>query len=201
MSTYRSGCKNSQYPTIYTRLSSFSSWLEGIAGVQPPPVTSATSTATGTDSGQSTTVTAITSSSSGSSILTSTNAPLPAICPSADVYQPCDCTIVGETQVALICDNKNLNDAAISLILRNYIVAAGFDSPLALLSLSNNQLTKIPYEIVFLSNLNGLWMIQNQITTLTDGTFDSAAKLKYFSLAENQITSIESAAFPSIRYN
>ena len=120
--------------------------------------------------------------------------------PDTAVIDPCVCSINVNGDVVLSCNNKNLDDSTISNILFNYVLNQGLNSPLALLNLNTNQLTRVPSGIANLPNLVGLFMDDNQVTTLPNDTttFDPQTKLKYLSLANNQMTLVEAGALPGI---
>jgi len=120
--------------------------------------------------------------------------------PDAAVIDPCVCSINVNGDVVLSCNNKDLDDSTISNILFNYVLNQGLNSPLALLNLNTNRLTRVPSGIANLPNLIGLFMDENQVTTLPSDTttFGPQTKLKYLSLANNQMTLIEAGALPGI---
>ena len=111
-------------------------------------------------------------------------------------YQPCECTDWGDGNIRLDCDDKNLGNAKVSRILKDFLsdpVAAKLRS----LWLANNQLTRVPPEIANLIHLQHVDLAYNMIHTIHKGDFNFGPKASGGSLdlRYNELSHIEEGAF------
>lgn len=122
---------------------------------------------------------------------------LKEICPDAKSIEPCVCEMNDFGATSLLCDNHGLDDRMVDRILdayRNSTMRMRIVTPLTMLVLSNNQLTRIPKRIHYLPHLTTISLKNNLITTLEDGSFKFTQMLRYLDLSNNEITTIESGA-------
>ena len=109
---------------------------------------------------------------------------------------PCVCLDGNGTDrltLYLDCNNKNLDDTKLSLIL-NYFLAPGI-SPLGALILSQNQLTKIPDQIKQFDKLNYVDLDQNKMQSVASGAITFTKLQNSISLGFNQLSTISPGAF------
>ena len=118
------------------------------------------------------------------------------LCPAAADISPCTCgfTASSTTTVTITCSNQNLNDDAVSAILKKIFPW----SPIDTMNFYNNSLTKIPSGLSQYSQLFLLSFSSNSITSIGSNDLSGlTAPVMYINLGANQISTIADNAFPS----
>ena len=115
---------------------------------------------------------------------------------------PCTCGLYDESDnVHLNCNNENLNDEETSRILDVFLNDNGVTyPPIGALGLSENQLTKIPHQIPFFSELNDINLSSNNITAIPTGAVNFRRTLGRLFLGSNPLNNIEPSAFLGTQY-
>ena len=128
--------------------------------------------------------------------LSVTRPPSIEICPPPEAYAPCYCgyTSLEPNAIALTCDSFNLTDSEVSDILDTFLSTPDI-SPLVLLSLRNNQLTRVPSQMQLFTELQVIDLENNAITSVESGTFKFNADYLSLSLENNQLTTIAPDSF------
>lgn len=116
------------------------------------------------------------------------------LCPQPADLLPCTCTGNGAGTGVLECENQNLNDDLASRILDSFNT-----SPTLLyrVNMASNQLTYVPSQITFLTQLNLTWveLKNNKITIIRSGAFNFTNELNELILSSNLISTIEPGSF------
>ena len=97
------------------------------------------------------------------------------VCPPSPTTTPCTCTELTTTPgtngtIYLYCYNKGLLDWKVSEILDAFLTTPGV-SPIGKLDLEKNQLTYVPSQINFFTQLSTLSLSNNFMTTISPGSF------------------------------
>ena len=117
--------------------------------------------------------------------------------PSADL-SPCYCTeFFTPNKASLWCVNLNLDDAKMGEILDNYLAAGDSVSPLEVLYLDSNQLTRVPNQIARFPSVFYVNLEKNRISSIASGSFNFGAEIPPIRLflGYNKLLSIEAGAF------
>ena len=112
----------------------------------------------------------------------------------ASYYQPCECTDWGDGNIKLNCDDKNIGDAKVSRILKDFL-ADPVAAKLRSLWLANNQLTRVPPEISKLIHLEHIDLAYNNIHTIRKGEISFGPAGGSLDIRYNQLSHIEDRAF------
>jgi len=115
-------------------------------------------------------------------------------CPSPPAsYAPCDCTESPDDSqyLTLDCSYKHLGDLRVSKILDAFVngLATG-GNRLTRLYLAENQLTHVPKQIKFLTQLRRLFISHNNIASVEIGFFNFTSSLQVFDLYNNNVSSL-----------
>ena len=120
--------------------------------------------------------------------------------PSADL-SPCFCTeFFSPGQASLYCVSQNLDDAKMGQILDAYLAAGASVSPLEVMYLDRNQLTRVPTQISLFPNVFYVNLDYNNIRQVASGSFNFRPQIPPIRLflGYNQLTSIEAGAFQGL---
>jgi Leucine-rich repeat (LRR) protein len=131
-------------------------------------------------------------------LLSSSLAEAAVTCPPIEFYSPCECTEwTGTGTIRLSCFARNLTDSKATEILQVFLTTPEV-SPVGILKLDRNLLTRIPDEIHQFPQLVRVQLDSNNITSIdTAGTFKftSTAPLQLLMLYNTQLTTIAPGAF------
>ena len=120
------------------------------------------------------------------------------VCPPANAISPCACSQWTPTTTYLNCQSRILTDSQASAILDAYLRTPNV-SPVGVLQLSNNLLTRVPDQMKSFTQLEYAFLYNNFFTTIESGSFNAPADAPYplagLSLGANQLTTIEPGAF------
>ena len=119
------------------------------------------------------------------------------VCPPANVISPCACSQWTPTTTYLNCQSRVLTDSQASAILDAYLKTPNV-SPVGVLQLSNNLLTRVPDQMKSFTQLEYAILDFNSITSIESGAFnftDAANPLRSLYLSTNQLTTIAPGAF------
>ena len=118
------------------------------------------------------------------------------ICPPPETYAPCYCgpTTMEYGTLILECSRCNLTDSEVSDILDAFLSTPGV-SPLLILNLSGNQLTRVPSQMQLFTELVVIEFQNNAIPSIESGTFNSNDDNWSLYLDSNQLTTIAPSAF------
>jgi len=94
----------------------------------------------------------------------------------------------------LECSRCNLTDSEVSDILDAFLSTPGV-SPLLILNLSGNQLTRVPSQMQLFTELVVIEFQNNAIPSIESGTFNSNDDNWSLYLDSNQLTTIAPSAF------
>ena len=115
-------------------------------------------------------------------------------CPSPPAsYAPCDCTEFPDDSqyLTLDCSYKHLGDSRVSKILDAFVNgSAPGGNRLTRLYLAENQLTRVPKQIKFLTQLRRLFISHNNIASVETGVFNFTSSLRFFDLYNNNVSSL-----------
>ena len=117
------------------------------------------------------------------------------VCPPPDTYAPCRCTedLSKLGGVKLDCFERNLSDSNASNILDVFL--SPDISPISILNLSFNQLTRIPSQIRSFPHLQSVFITHNFIESIAFGDFNSTGRDTTLNFFHNQLTTIAPVAF------
>ena len=124
------------------------------------------------------------------------------VCPPEAAYAPCGCSEYSEKPdtIYLNCYNRNLGDSKMSDILDAFLTTPGI-SPVGLLDLMSNRLTRVPTQMKFFNQLDYVYLNNNDITSIESGAFnfpDAANPILDLDLQNNQLTTIAPGAFKGL---
>ena len=124
------------------------------------------------------------------------------VCPPPGEIAPCSCTDLGNEGlvVQLNCRSVNLDDARASQIL-DTMLSWPRASPLRLLDMFNNRLTRVPSQLPKFPMLNNIDLSYNQIASIKSNTFNFSSTLSSLNLNFNPISSIQKGAFQGMKLN
>ena len=111
-------------------------------------------------------------------------------------YSPCRCRPVdeGEGDISLSCYEDALGDKKVEQILNHFLVN-NISTRLTRLTLQNTELTQIPTNLPFFSQLKMIDLCRNNIQFIPRGAFNFSSKFHYLDLSSNMLTRIEAGAF------
>ena len=121
------------------------------------------------------------------------------VCPPPDTYAPCRCTedlskLGGvKPRVKLDCFERNLSDSNASNILDVFL--SPDISPISILDLSFNQLTRIPSQVRSFPHLQSVLIIHNVIDSIAFGDLNITGRDTTLNFSHNQLTTIAPGAF------
>lgn len=118
-------------------------------------------------------------------------------CPPVEEYSPCICRddIFDDGALLLNCDSRNLDDQTASDLLDSFLAHQGDGQPvIRALRMEYNFLTKIPEQIKLFSELQELYLYENDIETISTGSLTFNAAEKIVGLG-TKIKTIEPGAF------
>ena len=122
-------------------------------------------------------------------------------CPPIELYSPCDCSEwTGTGTIRLSCFAANLTDSKTAEILQVFLTTPGV-SPLSILKLDRNQLTRIPDQINQFPQLVRVQLDSNNITSIDSAgafKFNGTAPLQLLMLYNTQLTNIAPGAFQGL---
>lgn len=124
-------------------------------------------------------------------------AAMAGVCPPPGEISPCSCRDLGSDGlvIQLDCRSASLDDAKASQILDTMLSWPGV-SPLRLLDMLGNRLTRVPSQLPQFVLLNSIDLSNNLITNVEANAFNfSTATLASLSLSSNSISSIQEGAF------
>ena len=89
------------------------------------------------------------------------------ICPDAQIIAPCKCerSRVDYETTSLFCEGLNLDDAKASRILDSFLRTPNV-SPLSMVVLSKNQLTRVPDQLRLFNRLRSVDLSKNYIKSI-----------------------------------
>ena len=121
------------------------------------------------------------------------------ICPPEAEYSPCVCRdYYGDGTLLLDCDYRSLDDQQISDMLNFFLPEQGI-SPLSVLRLENNKLTKIPTQIKSFPRLKEVYLWQNAIETIETESLHFIGLEKLVGMGD-KVKVIEPGAFTGITF-
>lgn len=129
-------------------------------------------------------------------------AAMAGVCPPPGEISPCSCRDLGSDGlvIQLNCRSASLDDAKASQILDTMLSWPGV-SPLRLLDMLDNRLTRVPSQLPQFVLLNSIDLSNNLITNVEANAFNfSTATLTSLSLSSNSISSIQEGAFQGIQF-
>lgn len=124
-------------------------------------------------------------------------AAMAGVCPPPASISPCRCSDLGSDGlvIQLNCRSASLDDAAASQILDTMLSFPGV-SPLRLLDMYDNRLSRVPSQLPQFVLLNSIDLSYNLITNVEYNAFNfSTATLTSLILSRKSISSIEEGAF------
>ena len=116
-------------------------------------------------------------------------------CPTYAVeIAPCVCGAAsdGSSTLGIDCANKGLDDSAMEAIVKNIPAT----TPVSVLNLGNNTLTRIPANLLQYTQLQTLIVSKNKITALGANQVALVADVTNLDFSNNQITKIEAKSLP-----
>jgi len=118
------------------------------------------------------------------------------ICPAFEIYSPCTCTErpISPDTIEIDCVYRFLSDSRMNEIMDALLTTPGI-SPVSILFLSNNLLTRVPDQIRFFPRLTTANLDYNKLTSIDNGAFNFTTKLSYLNIFGNQIATIAPGAF------
>ena len=120
------------------------------------------------------------------------------VCPPEKAILPCQCQeLIARETIYLECYSTNLNDTRMGEIIDAFLSNPDV-SPITLLSLGNNSLTRVPDRLPLMSELEHVSLANNKIRSISAGTFNFTRTLQYIGLNDNQLVYIEPGAFLGI---
>jgi len=121
--------------------------------------------------------------------------PLICQCPTyADDIKPCTCgaTESSTETLTINCANYGIGDSKMETIVNNISAT----TPVAVLDLGNNTLTRIPANLPQYKQLQTFIVSKNQITSIGANQLTLPADVALLDLSSNQITKIETNSLP-----
>lgn len=110
-------------------------------------------------------------------------------------YSPCRCLEhEGEGDISLSCYEDALGDNKVEQILNHFLVN-NISTRLTRLDLQSTELTQIPTNLPFFSQLKIIDLCRNNIQFIPRGAFNFSSKFHYLDLSSNMLTRIEAGAF------
>ena len=124
------------------------------------------------------------------------------VCPPPGKTVPCSCTDLDSEGlvVQLNCRSVNLDDAKAGQIL-DTMLSWPRASPLRLLDMFNNRLTRVPSQLPKFPMVNNIDLSYNQIASIKSNTFNFSSTLTSLNLNFNPISSIQKGAFQGMKLN
>ena len=125
-----------------------------------------------------------------------TDEPINSHCPTAEQISPCVCSedFFDDGALWLNCDWQDLEDQAMSDILKVFLTGDENINPLRTLRLEHNKLTKIPDEIKLLPAVEEVYLWQNDIEIIAAGSLSFQDVEKIVGLGD-KVKTIEPGAF------
>jgi hypothetical protein len=118
------------------------------------------------------------------------------VCPPFEIYSPCTCTEppISPNTIEIDCVYRFLSDSRMNEIM-NALLTTPDISPVSILFLSNNYLTRVPDQIRFFPKLITANLDYNKLTSIDYSAFNFTSKLSYLNIFGNEIATIAPGAF------